>query len=663
MASPDGSHFRDRSFSPKGRNLLRPSSPSPSFASAASIGNTVVVETLRPKKNHAGGHNIGHKSRRVIGNDAFHLPADSASPSVVTASPSDMSDDGMKIACPICNQNMINLTQLNKHLDSAHSEVGQREKDNVQSKFMKYLSKAKSYPVQALNSTFAYADLSDLSFTVPLTPGMGAEGMAFNGNGIYSSSPNGSHVSNYYASAASSPPYGSHNGHHANYKHSSSHSAKKLNNASKPKLTEESVTRTHWQKETNADKCAEFKCRKLLNNKTGKVNCRSCGKLYCDEHVSCQMKLSRQAKWDPVAGVWCRVCFSCFESRPGYNDASGKIEDLTELFKSERRKTVDKAHLEINLLEKRLTRLLSLMIDSGDVIKTSSGWSNFIAEKSGNKTVVAAAGMAGTAAVVATGYYKQIRNYNKTLEQSVVAWDDEKVITSCEYCDRNFNFSLRKHHCRLCGKVVCSDPTTECSSNITFDSGKISEILNKPVDENLQAKVRICKECKAVVFGRREFAEDIAFKPGFVKIYEHMVEFKRGIESLLPRFQKLLDTFDDPGKPPSHDVLSEATKVRKKLLYSFQEYDTAAKRIWKMPTRSSQQAKLQNNIHVTATGVLQMYMLPLRSLPNVLKHAQAGGGGGGGALPRITTLSNIGVARSETSTPVSSTTSKNSSRT
>ena len=39
-----------------------------------------------------------------------------------------------------------------------------------------------------------------------------------------------------------------------------------------------------------------------------------------------QMKLSRSAQHEPVRGIWCRVCETCYKSREGYNDRNGRRE-------------------------------------------------------------------------------------------------------------------------------------------------------------------------------------------------------------------------------------------------------------------------------------------------------------------------------------------------
>ena len=54
---------------------------------------------------------------------------------------------------------------------------------------------------------------------------------------------------------------------------------------------------------------------------------------------------------------------------------------------------------------------------------------------------------------------------------------------------------------------------------------------------------------------------------------------------------------------------------------SFTQYDTAARRIRDMASQSPTQLKLQKAIYQNATQFLHLHMLPLKSLPKVLKHA------------------------------------------
>lgn len=94
-------------------------------------------------------------------------------------------------------------------------------------------------------------------------------------------------------------------------------------NIPRPLDPDDVITKDHWQPRTFNDFCLEPSCGKRLNATNGCVNCRSCGKLFCEEHTMYQMKLSRSAQHEPVRGLWSRVCETCYKSREGYNDHNG----------------------------------------------------------------------------------------------------------------------------------------------------------------------------------------------------------------------------------------------------------------------------------------------------------------------------------------------------
>jgi rabenosyn-5 len=203
---------------------------------------------------------------------------------------------------------------------------------------------------------------------------------------------------------------------------------------------DEVVSRTHWQKPGFNDMCTEPACGKRLGAANGNVNCRKCGRLFCEDHTMYQMKLSRSAQHEPVRGFWCRVCETCFKSRDGYNDHNGLLKDHTNDFQAMRRKKVDKAYLEISRLEKRLTKLTQLLANSSEDMSSSSGG------------IMSLAGQ---------------KNQRKQLEQSIVTWEEDAKVSNCPFCQQQFGtWSFRRHHCRLCGRVVCADPQTGCSSEI-----------------------------------------------------------------------------------------------------------------------------------------------------------------------------------------------------
>ena len=168
------------------------------------------------------------------------------------------------------------------------------------------------------------------------------------------------------------------------------------------------------------------------------------------------------------------------------------------------------------------------------------------------------------------------------------------------------------------------------------DSGTEKDIGQVGVD------LRMCRDCRTTVFSRSDFAATVAHKPPDVRAYENLVQFERGIRLMLPKFQRLLMVLQsvplmnlelhelilvhrDPDKPPSQAQLADASRTRKRLVDAFGQYNTAARRIRDLPTDSPTQQKLQKAIYQQSYNFLQIHMLPLKSLPKVLKHATAHG--------------------------------------
>ncbi|XP_053686720.1 RUN and FYVE domain-containing protein 2 [Sabethes cyaneus] len=60
------------------------------------------------------------------------------------------------------------------------------------------------------------------------------------------------------------------------------------------------------------------------------------------------------------------------------------------------------------------------------------------------------------------------------------SWTPDKVVTNCKGCDKEFGMTRRKHHCRHCGSIFCSN----CSEHVAVIPG---EANGKPV--------RVCDSC------------------------------------------------------------------------------------------------------------------------------------------------------------------------
>ena len=71
-------------------------------------------------------------------------------------------------------------------------------------------------------------------------------------------------------------------------------------------------------------------------------------------------------------------------------------------------------------------------------------------------------------------------------------WVPDRRVSMCQKCTAEFTVLVRRHHCRACGQVVCSN----CSANkaplryLEFDSGRVCDtcydILEKGKQTNYQ---------------------------------------------------------------------------------------------------------------------------------------------------------------------------------
>ncbi|CAI4213110.1 unnamed protein product [Parascedosporium putredinis] len=60
--------------------------------------------------------------------------------------------NSQKLLCPICNEEMVTLLQLNQHLDDSHQELPEIEQDEVKTWFDKQVRKAKRFqPLSVIN--------------------------------------------------------------------------------------------------------------------------------------------------------------------------------------------------------------------------------------------------------------------------------------------------------------------------------------------------------------------------------------------------------------------------------------------------------------------------------------------------------------------------------
>lgn len=443
------------------------------------------------------------RKKRVIGTKVEHVeeprvvqtaavptpPLPQTPPVVATASPGPESSSAMSLTCPICEETMLTLMQLNRHIDDVHGDGKGRPRANGEK---------------------------------PHT---------------------------------------------------------------KPRPTDEMVTKRHWKHPGPGQTCHYPDCRRKLGPRNGSRHCRHCGNIFCHGHSRYRMKLSRDAHHQPNGGIWCWVCKTCYTGREGYNDTTGAERDLTQGFKKIRQAKIDVQELSVNKLENRLRRLVEESIEN----QSSGPW------------------------------WKP-----KAAATASVPWQQDSKQPNCPECQIKFTFLIRPHHCRVCGKVVCGQTTTQCSLPVGVDilisSLGMKEEFSGVISADCEP-IRICLTCKDTVFGKRNFQRDVNSDPGeLLKLYHTMSHLTNSIENMMPRFQKELEeTIASKQMAGMHpkDILA-ASKLRKRLLDTFSQLDSAARRVGALEGLSTTEERLQQQIYTAAVSFLQEKMLPLKTLPKVL---------------------------------------------
>ncbi|KAK1981506.1 FYVE zinc finger protein [Colletotrichum cereale] len=523
---------------------------------------------------------------------------------VSVGGPSRTAAASSKLVCPICEEEMLTLLQLNRHIDDNHQELPEVEQDEVRTWFDKQVLKAKRFqPLSIINQKLRGLDVFESNESMPIA----------------------------------------------------APTITKL--VEGPIDPDELITRSHWQRQTSNDRCTDPTCAKGLGAVNGSINCRNCGRLFCEEHTMYQMRLSRAAQHDPVRGFWVRVCETCYKSRDGYNDHNGVLIDHTSAFAEIRRKRIERQNLEVARLEKRLTKLTQLLANAPEDV-TANGGGNLLAPMA-----------------TLTGQKSQ----RKLLEQSVVTWEDDASVTQCPFCQQEFgSWTFRRHHCRICGRVVCADPLTGCSNEVGLSiANPTSPATEKPPTTaqpgQLSIDVRMCRDCNHTIFSKRDFAATLAHKPPDQRAYETLRQFERGIRQLMPIFQRTLLVLQPEGEdgselsrpPPTHAQIQEASKIRKRLTDAFTKYDTAARRLRDMKTTSKTQLRLQQAVYAAASSFLHTHMLTLKSVPQILRSRssqtsrlralQSGSVNGSSSSLHLSPLRNQELAESETASQASET--------
>ncbi|KAG7174503.1 Rabenosyn-5-like [Homarus americanus] len=250
----------------------------------------------------------------------------------------------------------------------------------------------------------------------------------------------------------------------------------------------------------------------------------------------------------------------------------------------------------------------------------------------------------------------------KAHERSIVMWADDKDVPLCPFCARSFNLARRRHHCRLCGGIMCN----ECSHFLEFEyakklispvhqgsmvqsaavnvssgvgssmsslfsgisglrrsgsQGSLNSLLSVMDSMTTEQNFRICTHCMTRLQARDNQVEQRTSKPTLSMYYEKLMEYRSQIESLLPQFIRMAESLS----------LRDAEELRVKILKKGDSLNSMAQRVRNLgsstgqdigdaasshvPPSGPRQELLQRRIQSTTTAFLKEQILSLPKLP------------------------------------------------
>ncbi|KAL1577090.1 FYVE-type domain-containing protein [Candida albicans] len=333
------------------------------------------------------------------------------------------------------------------------------------------------------------------------------------------------------------------------------------------------IKRSHWKQSSSVNRCTL--CDTTLSVKNGIVNCRKCGELFCNEHTHYKVRLRNPDKGETTPqydsrGVWCRCCETCFFNKQKSTEVNSV--DLTEQFKQKRLAKVEAQQLHRTRIQRNFIKLTDSLM-------------------------------------------------NKSSVDGIANWSPNTK--NCSICFVEFNLFIRRHHCRLCGSVVCDDPNGTrkgCSMNVPLV--KLVEKLPQlnytheyeEIDENLQ--FRCCIDCKnSLLF---DWKRNLDSDNKVLTMYEAMLLQRQQIEKLMPQYEQLVGDNDDSSK--LRNKLVHVLKELEILVFQFRdEFFTRDNERIVIRIGYEQYEKVITNIHQGVAVFLQDNLLKYKQITEKYK--------------------------------------------
>ncbi|XP_045760244.1 rabenosyn-5 isoform X1 [Mirounga angustirostris] len=233
----------------------------------------------------------------------------------------------------------------------------------------------------------------------------------------------------------------------------------------------------------------------------------------------------------------------------------------------------------------------------------------------------------------------------RAIEKSVVPWVNDQDVPFCPDCGNKFSIRNRRHHCRLCGSIMCkkcmeliSLPFANKLTSASRDSlsthtspsqspnsvhgsrrGSISSVssVSSVLDEKDDDRIRCCTHCKDTLLKREQQIDEKEHTPDIVKLYEKLRLCMEKVDQKAPEYIRMAASLNAGETTYS---LEHASDLRVEVQKVYELIDALSKKILTLglnqdPPPHPNTLRLQRMIRYSATLFVQEKLLGLMSLP------------------------------------------------
>ncbi|KAM9326217.1 rabenosyn-5 [Gastrophryne carolinensis] len=241
----------------------------------------------------------------------------------------------------------------------------------------------------------------------------------------------------------------------------------------------------------------------------------------------------------------------------------------------------------------------------------------------------------------------------RAIEQAVVPWVNNQDVPFCPDCGDKFTMRNRRHHCRLCGSIMCKRCTelvtipfanklTSASKHSAASShgspnmspntsmqlsrrGSISSLSSvSSVLEERDDKIRTCYHCKDTLLKREMQMDEKEHTPEIVRLYQRLRACMDKVDEKAPEYIRMAQSINAGETTYS---LDHANNLRVEVQKLYELIDALSKKILLLGTNEEpkphpKNLQLQKMVRYSATLFVQEKLLGLMSLPTKEKYEE-----------------------------------------